>query len=59
MDGEYFSQLKSKLQRRLREALGPAAQPYLIEDGGRRPRRYRLPLQRTQVAFAALDGEDR
>ncbi|MEA3220471.1 MAG: hypothetical protein OZX49_01579 [Immundisolibacter sp.] len=58
MDGDYFSQLKSKLQRRLREALGPAAQPYLIEDGGRRPRRYRLPLQGTQVTFAALDRED-
>ncbi|MFZ5653799.1 MAG: CRISPR-associated ring nuclease Csm6 [Pseudomonadota bacterium] len=58
MDGDYFSQLKSKLLRRLREALGPAAQPYLIDDGGRRPRRYGLPLQRTQVTFAALDRED-
>ncbi len=58
MDGDYFSQLKSKLQRRLREALGPAAQPYLIEDGGQRPRRYGLSLQRAQVTFAALDRED-
>ena len=44
MDGDYFSQALSKLQRSLRQRLGADASPYLIDDGGCRPRRYRAKL---------------
>ncbi|MDO8252375.1 MAG: CRISPR-associated ring nuclease Csm6 [Rhodoferax sp.] len=52
MDGEYFSQRKSKLDRRLKTALGPAAEAYRIHDGGTRPRRYALTLSPDAVRFA-------
>lgn len=52
MDGEYFSQRKSKLDRRLKTALGPAAEAYRIHDGGTRPRRYALTLTPDAVRFA-------
>ena len=51
MDGEYFSQRKSKLERRLKSALGPAASHYRIDDGGTRPRKYRLVLSPESVRF--------
>jgi CRISPR-associated protein (TIGR02584 family) len=51
MDGEYFSQRKSKLERRLKAALGPAARHYCIDDGGTRPRNYRLTLPAESVKF--------
>ena len=51
MDGEYFSQRKSKLERRLKSALGPAASHYRIDDGGTRPRKYRLALPPESVRF--------
>lgn len=44
MDGDYFSQRKSKLEKRLKTALGPAAQAYRIHDGSTRPRCYALTL---------------
>lgn len=44
MDGSYFSFQLSKLRSAIRRALGPAARPYLIDDGGRKPHRYRLAL---------------
>ncbi|MDR0736531.1 MAG: TIGR02584 family CRISPR-associated protein [Zoogloeaceae bacterium] len=44
MDGDFFSSLLSKLRRRIREHLHAAALPYLIDDGGRRPHRYRLAI---------------
>ncbi len=53
MDGDYFSQRKSKLDKRLKAALGPAAEAYRIHDGGSRPRRYALTLQADAVRFAA------
>jgi CRISPR-associated protein (TIGR02584 family) len=53
MDGEYFSQHKSKLERRLKAALGPVAQVYRIHDGGTRPRRYSLDLDPFAVSFRA------
>ncbi len=55
MDGDYFSQRKSKLERLLRRALGPAARHYRIGDGATRPRKYRLGLGAEEVRFAA-DG---
>lgn len=51
MDGEYFSQRKSKLERRLKTALGPAARHYCIDDGGTRPRNYALTLSADAVRF--------
>ncbi len=54
MDGEYFSSRLSKLRRMLKKAFGPAAQPYLIHDGGTRPHRYRLALPQQAVRFASL-----
>jgi len=52
MDGDYFSQRKSKLERRLKAALGPAAAAYRIDDGGTRPRRYALTLSPDAVRFS-------
>jgi len=45
MDGQYFSMRLSKLRTLLKRVLGPAAAPYLIDDGGARPRRYRLAVE--------------
>ncbi len=53
MDGEYFSQRKSKLDKRLKTALGPAAETYRIHDGGKRPRRYALTLKPDAVRFVS------
>jgi hypothetical protein len=53
MDGEYFSQRKSKLEKRLKTALGPAARHYCIDDGGTRPRNYQLALPPEAVRFVA------
>ena len=53
MDGDYFSQRKSKLDKRLKAALGPAAEAYRIHDGGSRPRRYALTLPPDAVRFVA------
>ena len=55
MDGDYFSVHLSKLRKILKRALGTAAAPYLIDDGGSRPRRYRLALPPEVVRFAELD----
>lgn len=51
MDGNYFSQRKSKLEKRLQNALGIAAQAYRIHDGGTRPRCYSLTLSPDAVRF--------
>ncbi|GAB4218391.1 MAG: hypothetical protein Fur007_24000 [Rhodoferax sp.] len=52
MDGAYFSARKSKLERRLKAALGPAFDAYRIDDGGIRPRRYALALAPDAIQFA-------
>ena len=54
MDGAHFSQCLSKLQKSLRLELGTAAGPYLIQDGGTRPRTYRLVLPPDAVSFGKL-----
>lgn len=61
MDGDYFSPRKSKLERRLRSALGPAAVHYRIDDGGTRPRRYGLTLHPDAISFVqdAASGEEK
>ena len=56
MDGEYFSARKSKLDKRLKDALGPVAQAYRIGDGGTRPRRYRLTLDADAIRFWTNEG---
>jgi len=56
MDGGYFSTHLSKLRKILQRELGPAAAPYLISDGGSRPRRYSLELRPTAVGYGALDN---
>jgi CRISPR-associated protein (TIGR02584 family) len=58
MDDEYFSTHKSKLHKLLHKTLGPAAKPYLIDDGGTRPRRYRLALAPEAIRFADLMEQD-
>ncbi len=54
MDGSYFSIHLSKLKKILKRELGPAAAPYLISDGGSRPRRYRLDLPPSAVWYGPL-----
>ena len=56
MDGSYFSTHLSKLRKILQRELGPAAAPYLISDGGSRPRRYRLDLRPGAIWYGAIDG---
>jgi CRISPR-associated protein (TIGR02584 family) len=56
MDGEYFSSHLSKLRSELRRRLGPAATRYLIDDGGARPRRYRLAIAAESIRFERLAG---
>ncbi len=51
MEGDDFSQRKSKLDKRLKNALGVAAEAYRIKDGGTRPRRYALTLSADAVRF--------
>lgn len=55
MDGDYFSIHLSRLRRLLRQKLGVAATPYMINDGGSRPRRYQLLLAPEAVHFAPID----
>lgn len=57
MDGDYFSVHLSRLRRLLRQKLGVAAKPYLIDDGGSRPRRYQLLLAPKAVRFASIDPD--
>lgn len=59
MDGDYFSTKLSPLRRQLKQALGPVtSMPYLIDDGGTRPRRYRLTLPAECIRFAAVELPD-
>lgn len=54
MGDDFFSQTLSRLHRCLKEALGLAAQAYLIDNGGTRQRRYKLTLAPQAVRFGAL-----
>jgi len=57
MDGDYFSTHLSRLRRIMRQKLGAAAVPYMVDDGGSRPRRYGLRLAPGAVRFAAVDPD--
>jgi len=54
MDGTQFSVHLSRLHKTLRDELGVHAAPYLIDDGGKRPRQYRCTLQARAISFASL-----
>lgn len=54
MSGEYFSSRLSRLRKNLKKSLGSAAAPYCIDDGGVRPRQYRLDLPARAVQFKSL-----
>jgi len=56
MDGSYFSTHLSKLRKILVRELGPAAAPYLISDGGTRPRQYRLELRPDAVSYGRIEA---
>jgi hypothetical protein len=56
MEGSYFLERKAKLERILRQKLGPAAAPYLIQGQGRAPKRYGLQLPKEAI-FYAVGGE--
>ncbi|MBN8456183.1 hypothetical protein [Accumulibacter sp.] len=56
MDGGYFSAHLSKLRRIIERQLGAAATPYLISDGGKRPRRYCLTLPPSAVGYGEIDA---
>ncbi len=55
MDGKYFSTHLSKLKKKLTGVLGIAAAPYLIDNGGRRPPRYRLALPPEAVSYGPVE----
>jgi CRISPR-associated protein (TIGR02584 family) len=52
MEGDYFSQRKSKLEKRLKEALGLAFDIYRIHTTGSKPRKYGLTLDENSIRFA-------
>lgn len=54
MDGEYFSSCKSKLEKRLKTALGNTFTAYRIQDGGTRPRRYSIELRPEVISFSTI-----
>ena len=51
MDGSYFSTTLARLHKALKGHLGAAVKPYLIDDGGSRPRQYSLNLPVTAVTL--------
>jgi len=51
MDGEYFSEKKSALHRRLKAALGAEASRYLIDNGNKRPGQYHLPIESQFIEY--------
>ncbi|WP_457676794.1 CRISPR-associated ring nuclease Csm6 [Thiolapillus sp.] len=55
MDGNYFSEKKSALHKTLKKKLGRHAEPFLISDDGKRPRKYRLKLPGSAIRFTSLD----
>lgn len=56
MDGDQFSRYLSRLHLQLKELLGRVtSQPYLIDDGGSRPRTYALNLTPDRVHFEEIN----
>jgi hypothetical protein len=56
MDKAFFLERKSRVNRALRAALGPAAPIYLIAAVGKRPyTRYRLQLESSRISIDESD----
>ncbi len=55
VDGNWFSPHLSRLQNTLRTALGPAALPYLVDQGSRPRRGYRLRLDPREISFEPIN----
>ena len=59
MDKNYFERRKSRVNRRLRETLGPSAGVYQIQGFGQRPRtRYGLGLNNRQILIHSVSHEN-
>jgi len=59
MDRDFFLQHRSRLEKHLRERLGPRAAPYLLATSGRRPdTTYRLNLSPEQIRFGDINEEE-
>ena len=54
MSDDFFSQTRSKLHKLLRNTLGVAAQPYLIDGGNTKVRRYRIGVPAAAIRFETL-----
>ena len=54
LDGTQFSVILSRLHKTLRKTLGAFADPYLISDGGKRPRVFRCTLPPNAIRFSSL-----
>lgn len=54
MSDDFFSQTRSKLHRLLRNSLGVAAQPYLIDSGNTKVRCYRIGVPAAAIRFEAI-----
>jgi CRISPR-associated protein (TIGR02584 family) len=57
VDGDWFSQHLSRLNRTLRERLGDDAASYAVGGGTRRPRAYRLGVEPGAIEFDVRAGE--
>lgn len=49
VDGNWFSEHRSRLHRKLDRTLGPAASPYKIQKSGRRPARYQIEVASSSI----------
>ena len=54
LDGTQFSVILSRLQKTVRKGLGAFADPYLISDGGKRPRMFQCTLPPDAIRFLPL-----
>ncbi len=54
MSDDFFLQTRSKLHKVLKSDLGPAAQPYLIDGGSTRVRRYRIGVPPSAIRFESI-----
>lgn len=58
MEGEYFSSTRSKLCKKIKDKLGVQnAIPYLINDGGKKPRLHRLSLEPRQIEYTSIQTD--
>jgi len=55
VDADYFSPHLSKLRRWLKQNLGLAARVYQIDDGGSRPKRYKLAIPADSIRFMQIN----